>query len=138
MRDHHASVGQDGGCGLATGQRTGARHHRFVTNAVAAAHNLPEHVFRAATRCRAEIALARQIAIYLGHVSCGLSLTAVGAALGRDRTTAAHACQCVEERRDDPLFDLSLDYLDAALRARGLYDGAGMRLDGTRRRERRC
>ena len=67
------------------------------------------------TRGVRNIALARQVAMYLAHVSCGMSLTEVGAMFGRDRTTVAHGCLKVEYRRDDPVFDRALDLLGWAL-----------------------
>jgi chromosomal replication initiation ATPase DnaA len=62
-----------------------------------------------------DIAEARQVAMYLAHVCCRMSLTEVGAMFGRDRTTVAHACLKVEYRRDDPSFDRALDVLGWAL-----------------------
>jgi chromosomal replication initiation ATPase DnaA len=62
-----------------------------------------------------DIAEARQVAMYLAHVCCRMSLTEVGAMFGRDRTTVAHACLKVEYRRDDPNFDRALDVLGWAL-----------------------
>ena len=53
--------------------------------------------------------------MYLAHVSCGMTLTDVGAMFGRDRTTVAHGCLKVEYRRDDPSFDRALDLLGWAL-----------------------
>jgi chromosomal replication initiation ATPase DnaA len=67
------------------------------------------------TRGVRNIASARQVAMYLAHVSCGMSLTEVGAMFGRDRTTVAHGCLKVEYRRDDPVFDRALDLLEWAL-----------------------
>jgi len=64
------------------------------------------------TRGRAKVALARQVAMYLAHVACGLSMTDTGRLFGRDRTTVAHACGVIEDRRDDPLFDRALDLLE--------------------------
>ena len=64
------------------------------------------------TRGRANVALARQVAMYLAHVACGLSLTDTGRLFGRDRTTVAHACGVIEDRRDDPAFDRALDLLE--------------------------
>jgi chromosomal replication initiation ATPase DnaA len=64
------------------------------------------------TRGAARIAEARQVAMYLAHVACGLSLTDVGKLFGRDRTTVAHACSVVEDRRDDNNFDMALDLLE--------------------------
>ena len=67
------------------------------------------------TRGVRNIASARQVAMYLAHVSCGMSLTEVGAMFGRDRTTVAHGCLKVEYRRDDPMFDRAMDLLGWAL-----------------------
>lgn len=67
------------------------------------------------TRGVRDIAEARQVAMYLAHVTCRMSLTQVGEMFGRDRTTVAHACLRVEYRRDDPNFDRALDVLGWAL-----------------------
>ncbi|MFP5075757.1 helix-turn-helix domain-containing protein [Rhizobium sp. YIM 134829] len=64
----------------------------------------------------------RQIAMYLCHVVLQLSLTEIGAAFGRDRTTAGHACNVVEDRRDDPAFD---DFVSAVERVVSAVFGAG-------------
>jgi hypothetical protein len=58
----------------------------------------------------------RQLAMYLAHVAFSMSLTRVGSAFGRDRSTVAHACRQVEDARDDPLFDAWLETLESALR----------------------
>ncbi|RYG56471.1 MAG: chromosomal replication initiator DnaA [Alphaproteobacteria bacterium] len=71
------------------------------------------------SRCRAETARARQLAMYLAHVVKGISLTAIGAAFGRDRTTVSYACGLIEDLRDDPKFDAELDRLEAELLAVG-------------------
>ncbi len=47
----------------------------------------------------------RQISMYVCHVVLQLSLSEIGGAFGRDRTTAGHACNVVEDRRDDAVFD---------------------------------
>jgi hypothetical protein len=52
--------------------------------------------------------------MYLAHVSFGLNYSEVGRAFGRDRTTAAHACQLIEDRRDDPAVDAVLGSLENA------------------------
>ncbi|MEO8421437.1 MAG: helix-turn-helix domain-containing protein [Hyphomicrobium sp.] len=72
---------------------------------------------RRSTRGRAKVALARQVAMYLAHVGCGLTLTETGRLFDRDRTTVAHACGVIEDRRDDPIFDRSLDLLEWAVPA---------------------
>jgi chromosomal replication initiation ATPase DnaA len=69
------------------------------------------------TRGRPNVAFARQVGMYLAHVTCGLSLTEVGEVFARDRTTVAHACNRVEDQRDDPAFDRALELLEAIMRA---------------------
>jgi len=59
---------------------------------------------------------ARQIAMYLTYIVFQWPLERVGAAFGRDRTTAGHACRQVEDRRDDQGLDDMLDRLEACLR----------------------
>jgi hypothetical protein len=70
-----------------------------------------------ASRGRANVALARQTAMYLAHVGFRMTLTDVGMLFQRDRTTVAHACCVIEDRRDDPNFDRVMDLLERALRA---------------------
>jgi len=67
------------------------------------------------TRGRANVALARQVAMYVAHVACGLSFTEIGCLFKRDRTTVAHACSIVEDHRDDPMFDTVIELLEQAV-----------------------
>lgn len=69
------------------------------------------------SRGRAHVALARQIAMYLHHVILGRTLTDIAREFGRDRTTVAHACRLVEDRRDEPEFDAMVGGLETALQA---------------------
>ncbi|MCA0405873.1 MAG: hypothetical protein LCH39_06960 [Proteobacteria bacterium] len=68
------------------------------------------------TRGEARIAHARQTAIYFAHVVFRANLTRAGGIFGRDRTTARHACNCVEDRRDDRRFDEACGALEPAMR----------------------
>jgi chromosomal replication initiation ATPase DnaA len=68
-----------------------------------------------AGRSRQRIAFARQTGMYLAHVAGGLPFAEVGRLFARDRTTVAHACSVVEDRRDDPVFDRALAVLEFAL-----------------------
>jgi len=67
------------------------------------------------TRGQPRVALARQVAMYLAHIACGLTLTEVGHVFARDRTTVAHACGRVEDLRDDPKLDRALELLEGVL-----------------------
>lgn len=68
-------------------------------------------------RGSAQSALARQVAMYLTHVAFELSLSRVALAFARDRSTVAHACHAVEDRREDPNFDAWLSAFEHMLRA---------------------
>ena len=86
----------------------------IVTAAVAAAFTIPIGELRTPERRSARAAFARQSAMYLAHVTFGLNYSEVARAFGRDRTTAAHACQLIEDRRDDPAVDAVLGSLEDA------------------------
>jgi chromosomal replication initiation ATPase DnaA len=88
----------------------------LVRQMVALAFGVPARELAAATRRRAPTAFARQVAMYLTHVVYSMPLAHVGAAFGRDRTTASHACRLVEDRRDDPRLDRLLVSLEQGLR----------------------
>jgi hypothetical protein len=47
----------------------------------------------------------QQIAMYVCHVVLQLTMTEIGEACGKDRTTVGHACARVEDRRDDVAYD---------------------------------
>jgi len=72
---------------------------------------------RRTTRGRAAVALARQVAMYLAHAGCGLNKSNAGTLFARDRTTVAHACGVIEDRRDDPVFDRVMDLIEGIVAA---------------------
>ena len=84
----------------------------LMENAVAAAFAVSLRDLRAPTRRSPQAAFARQVAMYLAHVVLRQSLSATGRLFRRDRTTAAHACALVEERRDNPVIDALLQTLE--------------------------
>lgn len=104
-------------CQFGFGRRTGGRlaAREVVEQMVALQFGVGIDEMRAPTRRSAPVALARQVAMYLLHVACGLTLTEVGDLCGRDRTTVAHACSIVEDRRDDTGFDDSLENLESGI-----------------------
>ncbi|MCB2051443.1 MAG: hypothetical protein KDE63_08440 [Novosphingobium sp.] len=69
----------------------------------------------APNRGPAAVAFARQMAMYLVHVTCGRNQSDVGEAFGRDRTTVAHACMIIEDRRDDETFDQRFQAMEMRL-----------------------
>ena len=86
-----------------------------VEPSVAAIFGVDVCDLRSSRRGSPQVAFARQVAMYLGHVVCRLSLSEIGTVFARDRSTVAHACGLVEDQRDDPIFDAKLDYLERAV-----------------------
>ena len=80
--------------------------------AIASAFAVSIDELRASSRRAQPVAFARQSAMYLAHVVLGLNYKATGILFRRDRTTAAYACQVVEDRRDDPAIDCLLQQLE--------------------------
>jgi hypothetical protein len=90
--------------------------HALLDLMVAGVFEVESDLLRLPTRGRARVALARQVAMYLAHVACGLSLTEVGELFNRDRTTVAHACSVVECRREEASFDGAIDLLEGIVK----------------------
>ncbi len=76
---------------------------------------VPAETLLRPAREAAAIVQARHTAIYLAHIVFGFSLTRAGAMVGRDRTSARHACLRIEERREDVRIDRALDAIGAAV-----------------------
>jgi len=92
--------------------RAVSRNWDMLVRVVATSFALPPADLMSPSRNSARAAFARQVAMYLAHVSFGATFSAVGRAFGRDRTTAAHAVRVIEERRDDPSIDALLNRLE--------------------------
>lgn len=91
-------------------------HMRIIIERIVAyTFGLEPEDLRMATRGCARAAFARQTAMYLAHVSLGITYTEVGRMFGRDRTTVAYGCSVVEDRRDDPRFDHAMELLELTL-----------------------
>lgn len=84
---------------------------------IARERHVPIRLLIHKSRCRTATARARQLAMYLSHVVLGRSLTEIGDAFGRDRTTVSHACAVIEDMRDDPAFDAEVTALERRLEA---------------------
>ena len=116
MREVGSVEGARGGIRLrAVTEGRGPPFRQAIDPIVAAAFKVEADELGARTRGSPRVAFARQVAMYLAHVACGLTLTEVGALFARDRTTVAHACGVVEDRRDDPELDGSLEHLESAV-----------------------
>lgn len=92
-----------------------AAHRQVLDHVVTRVFSINLKDLERSSRGRAKVALARQVAMYLAHVTCGLTFTQIGAMFGRDRTTVAHACAVVEDRRDDLQFDRVVQMMENAV-----------------------
>lgn len=85
---------------------------------VARRKNVPIRLLMHKSRSRLPAARARQLAMYLAHVVFGCTLTEIGEAFGRDRTTVSYACALIEDLREDPHFEAEVCALEQVLEAR--------------------
>lgn len=67
--------------------------------------HVPREKILAATRSKAWIALARQVAMYLANVEAGVPMTHIAQFFHRDRSTVSWACARMEDLRDDPYYE---------------------------------
>lgn len=87
----------------------------YVIALISRHKKVPIRLLMHPSRCRLGTARARQLAMYLSHVVLGRSLSEIGAAFGRDRTTVSHACALIEDMRDDADFDAEVCALEQAI-----------------------
>lgn len=90
---------------------------RLAAGAAGYALGAPSAAILGDARGSAEVAFARQVAMYLCHIAFELSLARVAVAFGRDRSTVAHACHMIEDRRENDTFDAWIGALEIMLRA---------------------
>lgn len=76
-----------------------------VIDIAAALFNVSGRELRSPGRSPQSVSRVRQIAMYVAHVTLGLSMRAVGNGFGRDRTTVLYACHQIEDLREDEEFD---------------------------------
>jgi chromosomal replication initiation ATPase DnaA len=88
----------------------------FVTHLVSLATGVPATEIATPKRTSQTAVRARQLAIYLTHITFHWPLHRVAFAFGRDRTTCGHACRKIEDMRDDAGFDRRLAEREACLR----------------------
>lgn len=86
-----------------------------VLQLVATRRNVPTLLLLHPSRCGADVAAARQLAMYLMHVVLQQNYQDIGRFFGRDRTTVAHACAHIEDLRESAGFDAEVAELEAAL-----------------------
>jgi hypothetical protein len=74
--------------------------------------SVPSKELRKPGRTAISVSRVRQIAMYVAHVVLRLTMSEVGVGFGRDRTTVHHACQVVEDMRDEAEFDRMVQVIE--------------------------
>src|SRR4051812_19398452 len=92
--------------------RSPQRRCHWVSFCVARDFGLQLSDLFAPTRGAPRVAFARQIAMYLAHTAFALSFAAISRVFDRDPTTVSHACQVVEDGREDIWLDCRLETLE--------------------------
>ena len=90
-------------------------HAQLTVAAVALEFGVPELDLNARLKGSAEICFARQVSMYLLHIIFNINLTRTAQIFSRDRSTVSHACNVVEDSRDDPIFNTKLERLEGFL-----------------------
>jgi chromosomal replication initiation ATPase DnaA len=90
----------------------------YLLRFVALARGVGTRQLLSPSRGEADVALARQLAMYLMHVVLGRLYLDIGRFYGRDRTTVSYACALIEDMRDDPEFDAEVSRLERRLTMR--------------------
>jgi len=91
---------------------------RLAKEVVCEANALPHTAMIDGPRGDAQLSLARQTAMYLAHVVGQLTLNEIAVYFKKNRTTVSHSCINIEDRRDSPIFDLQIDFMEKQLRMR--------------------
>lgn len=91
---------------------------RMAKEIVCEAYGISHAALKGRKRGETHLAFARQVAMYLAHVAGQLTMKEIAQYFDRDRSTVSHGCINIEDRRDSPIFDLQLNYLEKRLRKR--------------------
>ena len=76
-----------------------------VIDILSAFFNVSGRDLRSHSRCERSVARVRQVGMYVAHVTLALTMSEVGRAFGRDRSTVNHACHLIEDMREELEFD---------------------------------
>lgn len=86
-----------------------------IVRAVTKSRRVTMRALLARGRGDAATALSRQLAMYLVHVLLGRSQDAVGRLFGRDASTVSHACQIIEDLRENPPLEMEIAAIETGL-----------------------
>jgi chromosomal replication initiation ATPase DnaA len=88
----------------------------LATAVAAHAYGLSSAAVASRARGDSKVSRARQVAMYLAYVVLDLTTRQIAKAFRRDHSTVSHACRLIEEAREDPNIDRTMDWLETLLR----------------------
>ncbi len=94
-----------------------------VLDILSAYFNVNGRDLRSHSRCERSVARVRQIGMYVAHVALALTMSEVGRAFGRDRSTVNHACHLIEDMREDLEFDRIIQTIESIIRVAFVQSG---------------
>jgi chromosomal replication initiation ATPase DnaA len=97
--------------------KTDIQRAQLIVAAVTLEFGTPYMDVKSKSRGSSDVCFARQLSIYLMNVVYGISLSRIGRAFNRDRSTASHACNVMEDYREDPQLDKKIARLEEFLNA---------------------
>lgn len=101
---------------FATLQEAEAAEKVAIANELAGlAYGIERGSFAERIRSERRLTEARQLAMYLANVSFGLRFEVIAQAMERDRATVRYGIEKVEDRRENPQFDMLLVALETLI-----------------------
>ncbi len=97
--------------------KTDVQRAQLIVAAVTLEFGIAYMDVKSKTRGSNDMCFARQLSMYLMNVIYGISLSRIGRTFNRDRSTASHACNVIEDYREDPQLDRKIARLEAFLKA---------------------
>ncbi len=89
---------------------------RLAAQLAAHRFEVPRTTMLGRARGSRRASVARQVAIYLAHVALSVPIGVIARQFRRTHSTAVFACRQVEDRRDEPAFDVAVADLELAIR----------------------
>ena len=113
------------------------RYCRLAREITGAIFAVPVTAIEKSTRATLEASDARHTAMYIAHVVFQVSLAAMAGEFGRDRSSVTYAVRRIEDERDDPVFDATIERIEQLAHAvRQAMDAASVDPRGGRTRAR--
>lgn len=85
---------------------------RLAVDIACEAYSVSASEILSPNRSQAQVSRARQVAMYLSHIIGQLTIAQVSVEFERDRTTVTHAFHIIEDRRDSPIFEQQMQFLE--------------------------